>query len=200
VRDLRAAARRFETQAPTTAAVVSRLLYRVRQRRLVLLEATVAERLRRAAAEGEGAEPFELALDLYRLHLSGEPRLVAPIRSFMRQRNERSEWRRALLQLESMSLIRCGAFDEVAGYDVDYLLDLLSGGLRDNEVGIAELTATLAARLIDKGLITRIGDFSALEFDLKRAGNLFDPVPEGFAVLQQSIVDARRHRGGGSIG
>lgn len=190
VHDLRAAMLRFKAEAPATATALLRLHDRVRQRRLVLLEAAIAERLRRAVEEGDAAEPFELVLDLYRLCLPGEERLVEPVRAFMRTRGERSAWRRALLHLESMTLIHFGAFGEVAAYDFDYLRDVLSDGLKDDDVEIAGLAALLAAKLIDKALITRIEDFSSLELTLKRAGTRFDPVPTGFAVLGQSITNA----------
>jgi len=192
VRDLRAAMLRFEAEAPATAAALSNLLDRVRQRRLTLLEAAIAERLRRAVEEGDAAEPFELVLDLYRLCLPGEERLVEPVRAFMRTRGERGAWRRALLHLESMTLIRFGAFGEAAGYDFDHLREVLSGGLKDDDAGIAGLAAMLAAKLIDKALIARIEDLSSLELDLKRAGTRFDPVPAGLAVLKRSIANARR--------
>lgn len=200
VRDLRAAARRFEREAPTMSAALSRFLDRVRKRRLVLLEAAIAERLQQAAEEGDEAEPFKLVLDLYRFCLTGEAHLMEPIRKFMQTRREHGKWRRARLHLESMIISHLGAVDEVAGYDFEALLESFSDGLKDEDAAIAGLTANLAAKMIDNGLIPQMRDFSSLELEMKRAGNLFDPVPESFSVLKQSIMNARSRMDGDSVG
>jgi hypothetical protein len=190
VRDLQQAARRFNADMPETAAGLSRLLDRVRQRRLVLLEEQILEKLQRAAVGEPKTDPFDLALGLYRLCVPGEARLAAPIRSFMRARSDQVEWRRARLYLESMALTHFGAFDEADGYDRSYLLDVFSDGLRDIEVELAWLAAALATKLVDKGLLTRIDDLDRLRAAMQWADNLFDPVPDSFGALQTAIADA----------
>jgi hypothetical protein len=190
VRDLNVAAQRFKTEAPETAVGLSQLLDRVRRQRPVLLEPVIGERLSKAEADGDQAEPFALALDLHRLCLPGETRLVAPVRTFMGQRRKSVAWRRAALHLESMALTHFSADGDAAGYDFDYLQALLSDGLKDHSVEVAALAAALAAKLIDRNLMARPEDLAGLEAAMAWSDNLFDPLPQSFAVLKTAIANA----------
>lgn len=190
VRELKLAVRRFEAAAPGTAAALSRLLNCVYQRRLTLLKAQIEEKLARAASEEETMGSFELVLGPYRLYLPGEASLTLPVRRYIRARSDRLDWRRAGLYLESMALIHFDELGESADYDVDYLIQVLSEGLKDDEVEVAWLAATLATKLVEKDLLKQSEHFDDLIASMQWADNLHDPVPESFVTLRHVIAQS----------
>lgn len=181
--DLRHAAKRLGDSAPH----LSSFLTRVEDRRIDLLGLAIAARLQAEELRSDGGDAGQLALDLYRLCVPGEARLVGPVRAFMAKRREQPAWRKALLQLECMTVDHFGAQGQLGCYDFDYLRALLSDALRDADGTIADVAAHWAARLVKRGYFTGRENMAMLQIAVEEAPRYFHVVPPGFAALEAAL-------------
>ncbi|MFD1251304.1 hypothetical protein DEVEQU_01959 [Devosia equisanguinis] len=169
-RDLHIAVRRLRLADRPVATVLEAFKDKIDRRRTPLIEADIAARFAREARATDDKGAAQLVLDLYRVCVPGEPRLIEPVRAFLAARAERRFWHCAQLDFECMVLIYFGGMDALAGYDFSYLRQLYKAGLADADPEVVDRAAFDALRLLKKGIATTDSDLAAFSAGLSAAG------------------------------
>lgn len=149
--------------------VVDRLLGMVKKRRVTLLENEIAARLRDEEARDDERYAAQLVLDLYKHCVPGEVSLAGPLRTFLEKRRSKAPWRMALVLLETLVVEHFGEQGALEGYDFAYLRWVMADALADEEVGIADLAAGKAAKLVSAGYLSSADDLAMLQDGLEMA-------------------------------
>lgn len=185
--DLESGSRRLAEMAPATAGRVGALLERAKERRVPLLAQSIAERLKQVEAEAEAADPFRMMLDVYRWCLPHHPELGAPVRHLLRVRDDDIAWRKTQFWLESSIIKHFGPLGQLAGYDLEALIDLLYDGIADHSEEVAVVAAMTATDLIKRNIISNPDHLLTLEGAVDWAVPLHHTLPQEFSILRDEI-------------